>query len=629
MADYPAEYMLQSPNIFVNLINILEHCPNNKCSMDELSATLLIYLDLLKKRLKNRRKISLYASKDSDSSTEMSRTQLRVDKAIKLLFEKCLNLLEFYIQEFHIEIIYVINLLNSILEVYAMQHLIVDELNVMHLARIVQSLYNITAESNTVTLPRIQYLIIVNILQQVLENNAKKEPITILPQIQALLHDFAFSQEYPNCYNKLKHMLTQQDSTLEQKLALRSDYLKAINECFHIIKPCQPKNNTNALDIVNKGQNICKVIPLLKSSQLLSVLLDSVVTCNAHYCTQQQLRENAIQIIMQLLNLTDINLKKLAFSKISEVMNTHFALLMDGEAYICGLPNEHLFAAKILGIPLNTELLQIVLSNYNESVDENIQNCACCILTVVLRSKYLMNKQNWFGFLEIILPIMPLMIALPKSSSIMQELIKLLDPDGDCMPYLSMFTGNIALLFHADSELRSEALTRLIFILNNQPNGDSYVPNIMEISDLIPNDLCIHLSPRELHHIFGSTSSVVDLSSIYNLCNILETSDVEPIIRKTTLMQLNLMCESWKVAQTVCNEHAYYLALMAIENSLKRISYSDYADAVIPAIGILSKALICDAALRQELSETANIFALLLRAMMLYQNDIQVSHYLS
>uniref|UniRef100_A0A0A1XSP2 23S rRNA (Guanosine-2'-O-)-methyltransferase RlmB n=2 Tax=Zeugodacus cucurbitae TaxID=28588 RepID=A0A0A1XSP2_ZEUCU len=179
-------------------------------------------------------------------------------------------------------------------------------------------------------------------------------------------------------------------------------------------------------------------------------------------------------------------------------------------------------------------------------------------------------------------------------------------------------------MFHRDSNVRSEALARLLYIMNTVPDADKYVPNLLHISDVIPNDVCILKTPREFRRIFTDVNSSYERETLHNLLNMLEMSDVEPVIRKTTLMQLNVMCQQWQSLATFCEESAHYLILQVLENSLLVASYEDYTGAVIPAISILCKVLLYDASLRCELSDTPNIYILLLRALALYQNDIQL-----
>lgn len=53
------------------------------------------------------------------------------------------------------------------------------------------------------------------------------------------------------------------------------------------------------------------------------------------------------------------------------------------------------------------------------------------------------------------------------------------------------------------------------------------------------------------------------------LLELLNSPDVEPSIRKTTLLQLNVMSQDPDLAEFIHNEYGWSLVLQAIENALK------------------------------------------------------------
>uniref|UniRef100_A0A1A9ZY61 Uncharacterized protein n=1 Tax=Glossina pallidipes TaxID=7398 RepID=A0A1A9ZY61_GLOPL len=129
---------------------------------------------------------------------------------------------------------------------------------------------------------------------------------------------------------------------------------------------------------------------------------------------------------------------------------------------------------------------------------------------------------------------------------------------------------------------------------------------------------CQHLPPIAI-------AVVVDgISTMNTLFNILDTTDIEPCVRKSTLMQINVLCVNWRITADLCETGAFYLIMQALENAMQKDCDVDYPDTAIVAISILTKVLLYDAAVRCELSETPNIYILLLRALMMFVHDVQL-----
>lgn len=71
------------------------------------------------------------------------------------------------------------------------------------------------------------------------------------------------------------------------------------------------------------------------------------------------------------------------------------------------------------------------------------------------------------------------------------------------IPKIEIIQGNLRYLFNSDSTIRSEALSRLIYILSIDSNSHLYIPNILEINDTLSNDICILNIPRDSEKIFS------------------------------------------------------------------------------------------------------------------------------
>lgn len=75
----------------------------------------------------------------------------------------------------------------------------------------------------------------------------------------------------------------------------------------------------------------------------------------------------------------------------------------------------------------------------------------------------------------------------------------MLTPDSD-LPTQYLVQGNIILLFNTDYHIRQDALAALMYLLLDQDDAELYLPNIQNITDVIPSNICIVdslISPKQ------------------------------------------------------------------------------------------------------------------------------------
>lgn len=73
-------------------------------------------------------------------------------------------------------------------------------------------------------------------------------------------------------------------------------------------------------------------------------------------------------------------------------------------------------------------------------------------------------------------------------------ILAMLTPDSD-LPTQYLVQGNVVLLFNNEYHIRQDALAALMYLLLDQDDADHYLPNIHNISDVIPSSICIIDSP--------------------------------------------------------------------------------------------------------------------------------------
>ncbi|XP_075148299.1 rotatin homolog anastral spindle 3 [Haematobia irritans] len=626
MKDYPAEYMLQAPHIYRSLLDLFEaehRKENAQCPIDMTALALNEFLDILRLRLEYRKKSYNYPYNPSTTSdNDLPRPcQLKVNKALSDLFDVCLYHLDLQSDQ-NIASPIVWEMIFKILHLFTSLKEQISYKYLHKLAGIVNQLCAKYAETDQCTRLRLYQMQLVFLLQDIARNNSLYKPLQSVEVFEPILRDYSLKCLYKERHRLLQEILCKHEKSLSEKYQFLERYENSLGD---VIKMLNGSAVSGVEVILKLSSEIPLILEKLQSKQLMNILFKALQDVLPLYISNVDLRNGAIDLLIKLLSIPLMPLQMFMYEQLMTAFKRHMGCLMNGEHYISECPNPSLLAAGIIGVPLNTKMLLHILNNGFECKEEIIKSSCFKIFELLLQSQSLFGS-NWSSFLPTLIPVLPLLSCCSFSKRIMDLLMKFYDPDSRHLPYVSMLQGNIAFLFHANTNRRSEALTRLLYSLNSLDSTNKYMPNLLEISDTLPNDICFLTAPREYHHVFNDIApirgdAVATLNSLFQL---LDSPDVEPLIRKTTLMQINVLCSNWHVTGELCSAGASYLILQALENALQNTSFLDYPDTAIPAISILNKIFLYDTSLRCELSETSNIYVLLLRALMMFHNDIQV-----
>ncbi|XP_073814846.1 protein rotatin homolog isoform X2 [Musca autumnalis] len=622
MRDYPAEYILQAPHIFRYLLDVFNKPQKMENSSEVTASTLYEFLNVLELRLRYRRK-SLnfpYATTSLEDNEVTKPSQLKVEKALAQLLDSCIG----HWEECGNDSIMIWEIMFKLLKLHVIIKQQIVEEPLRKLARILRKLCLQYAETEQCTRPRLQQMQLLFLLQDVADVNGQIKPLKSIEIYEPILRDYSLKCLYKERYQKLRELLWKNERTLNQKYQLLDKYETSLRQAIDILK-AESTSTMTSMDLIKNGCNIILMLDKLQSKQLLDTLFKSIIDAIPQYVNNEELKSKANQLLIKLLNISFMPLKMYLYEKLTTAFKRHIGCLMNGERYTKECDNSSLLAAGIVGFPLNTHLLLYLLHNGFESAEEKIQSSCFKILELLLQSQSLFGSK-WSTFLPTLVPILPLLGCCTFSKKMLDLLLKLYDPDSRRLPYVSVLQGNIAFLFHNNTERRSEALTRLLYSLNALNGSDKYMPNLMHISDTLPNDICMLTAPREYRHIFNDISPLRPdaVATLNNLFLLLDSPDVEPLIRKTTLMQINVLCSNWHVTGELCSAGASFLILQALENALQNESCIDYPDTAIPCISILNKILFYDSSVRCEIADTPNIYVLLLRALFMFHHDIQV-----
>lgn len=107
------------------------------------------------------------------------------------------------------------------------------------------------------------------------------------------------------------------------------------------------------------------------------------------------------------------------------------------------------------------------------------------------------------------------------------------------------------------------------------------------------------------------------------MIKLLNSPDVEPSIRRTTLIQLNVMLQDPSIAEYFFNLNGLAIVMDILKQSLLVSASQNYADNVVPAVGILAKLCVQKSAVRRAISSDNDAYTMLIRSLFInHHNDV-------
>lgn len=219
------------------------------------------------------------------------------------------------------------------------------------------------------------------------------------------------------------------------------------------------------------------------------------------------------------------------------------------------------------------------------------------------------------------MPVLPLILCHAKTTTALGQLIlSLVEPEKENnLPTIVLIKSSVALLFSRDTHTQSEALYRLMFLVENVPNAETYMPNLDCITDTIPSNLCIvEPLPYTSNEDF---CDLYELRLIEDLLDVLQNPNTEPSIRHSTLTQLNIVVEDPVALNHFHEVDGDSIILSVLEKSLRENSISNYAYNAIQIISILTKLCFRIPSFRRRLEDDIQAYVLIIRSLLLFHTD--------
>lgn len=274
---------------------------------------------------------------------------------------------------------------------------------------------------------------------------------------------------------------------------------------------------------------------------------------------------------------------------------------------------------QLFGIPLTTEILTEILCNGIQCNDPKTATYAENILVCVLRIKHI--PQHWSAVSNFLIPVLPLILCYARTTTKLGSLIlSVVEPDTkNVLPTITLIKSSVSLLFSRDTHTQSEGMYRLLYLLENIPNAEYYMPNVNCIRETIPNNICI-VEPITYSNN-EAFSYLYDAHLIEDFLDILQNQNTEPSIRHSTLKQLNIIVEDPTVLNCFYERNGHMIILNILDKSLRDTPLDNFSNNVIEIIGILSKLCIRIPLFRHKLEDDIQTYVLILRSLLLFLTD--------
>lgn len=636
LCDYPIEYLLQKPHIFLHLLHIqMQQMRPDKVLM-HINRTLLTIVKLLQRRLNIRSKTLNYSA--SIESQELLPQQLRIPSALSLLLDACLRLLgppelehcrnNWHIIEIIVEVIRTFSQISAPIPNHLVEGLGLLVPNLIDYCRQYKDISNLT---KTLMIPRLHTLIFNGLLMDVIllnvKNDSNIDKVTAQALLQPIMTDSAYlscvpmrMQELGNLCDLLKNG-TQAEK--KQMLRLKLAYSTALNQLVD-------KTRLSPMKLLKEQRHVCLVLIQLGSEKLLKQLCQAITKCTSFYVVQPELRHEAESLLSTLFDLPDERLRGNALRLLKQPVVEHFHAFMDNTNYMTGCNNIELVRQHILGLPMSTHLLRQLLAHgwmphQPQYAQLQLQQWCIDYLIMLLGLSKLIDNKDFNVIFKIVVPVLPIIICRAINYPQLQHLLlELLNPDADYMAPLQAMRGNACYLFHPDAKIRKEANKRVAYALILQDHENIYkqIPDQVCLGLMGP-DLCLVQPPFNYSKLFSGRMNLPLMRSLQALLRLLETPDLKPAIRKSTLTQLNVLLHSWQAVEAFINcEGSYNICLKTLSDQLLRDN--TVIDLLQPAVCILLKVLFRSEQFRNESKDNGKVLVCLLRCLYVHPLEVKM-----
>ncbi|GJQ85225.1 hypothetical protein Trydic_g13065 [Trypoxylus dichotomus] len=440
--------------------------------------------------------------------------------------------------------------------------------------------------------------------------------------ITITLLDSALSRLYPGIQVKLLELVEKFNGRYENDTFTKYQDVQAVCESMKFAVKFLKNHKSLPIDeCVLLVKMSLKSLDFHKKLSLIRSFIEICANKLPLLMEDRRLRENIAEIILELLRHGDDDIRRETFRLCAKrVIGAVGPKLNTSKS---GAPG-----SQILFLMQSSILNEIALNGLS-SKDLEIQKLSEDILIHILKCKILVTEDIWNSVVEALILTFPsLLCFVDQTTPIGRTLMSFLDPDtaqSMGLTTLEILKGNCCLLFSEDSSVRDEAVSRLCWFLASQGDTRDLLPRINNLFDKSLGLCC------QIRHVYDlnkvqATQHYYQSSSLQQVLELLSSSNIEPVIRRSALTQISVMLEDPMLHNIFLQRNGVKAVINVMNSALDDSDYKDYPDSVIPAASILKNVCLYNATIRQELSTNLVLYYLVLRGLFLFCTEERMRH---
>ncbi|GAB1865817.1 Rotatin [Camponotus japonicus] len=295
----------------------------------------------------------------------------------------------------------------------------------------------------------------------------------------------------------------------------------------------------------------------------------------------------------------------------------------------------HILVKSILGVEYNKDklswknlmfllepnILTEIISHGAISENKKINEVSRDMIVFILKGRIQMGETGWLKTLEAFVPVLYLLQCHADTNTVLGQCVtKIFDPDVSNsiqLPFIEVLKGNLRFLYSPNSDIREEALCRLIWLLGKEKDSVQKLPRLSSLHGLPLSSLCIFERKISVKRSEGNYQR----SNLLSVLEMLNEPNVDPKIRKSALVQISVMLSDTSLHKLFINQGGLPLILDIFSKALIEKDYINYPDSVIPIISILKLLVFFECSVRHELSISTTVLFNIIRSLFLFPNN--------
>ncbi|KAH8301333.1 hypothetical protein KR059_000270 [Drosophila kikkawai] len=624
MGDYPAEYLLQPPYTFLILVQLQQR--RDGCLL-HVNRAIIAYLKQLQRRIEIRCTTMCYAN-SLDAPGSLAR-QLRVESALSLVLNNCLDLVMKCSDN---DKWHVLELVKQSVKTYKVLKVGIAPGVTTRFGDMVRKLLKFCSSRtgtklselvSSLMVPRLQSLIFNDQLLEIMLLNINYDKMLNSAQANSLIKPILMDTCFlslpgrQSALGDLKGVALMNSTDDDHLRKLKIAYMSALDQFQSTTQMKAP--------LLIEANAVLVVVNQLGSKRLVKQLFDAVVECTPLYPGNLKLKIKAQTVLWTLVDLPDKQLRWFLYGLMRNPVTSHFHAFMTKTVYMPGCTNLELVRQGILGLPLTSRFLQkLIVQSWDMEAPQNVRQWCLDYFILLFKLHNFVGQQDLQNIIQIVYPLLPLLICRTISDTQLTHAIWALWHPNTCMikapPNLRIF---VCYLFHPHIEIRHKAPIPINLILQAMDmKKKSLTPRDQLVHKWTDPDICLIKPPLNYKEIFAKPTEEAfqGQRSLDALMGLLETKDLRPSIRKSSMAQLNVLLRNWKACECFNSKKAFSMIVSSLPIGLETHP-GDPAEVLVPAVSILLKMMLQNADFRNQVAYMPEMYMNLVRAMVLLPHE--------